>query len=305
MPATRSALALLIGLAAVPAVARAAIVVDGVLDPEYGSPLAIQSTQTRRGGDNTLGQVTFADGSELDAAYGAISDGTLHLFFSGNLELMINGVEAGTIGEILEVFLDTGAGGQHVVSGIAPGTALGFSDGLTLDTGFAAGFAFDVAGSAIRVPPAFYAEWQPLPPPGGGTPTFLGWSEPGSAGALTGGANTPGVQMAVDNRNVAGVTAGCGAASGAGVTTGVELAIPLGSLGDPSGCVRVCALVYSPPLGAVTNQVLGPVPPGACLLGPPGALDLTAIAGEQFFSVCPATVPAHGATWGALKLRYR
>jgi hypothetical protein len=47
------------------------------------------------------------------------------------------------------------------------------------------------------------------------------------------------------------------------VATGVEWAIPPAALGNPSGCVEVCALIkLSDAFNAhVANQVLGPLPP--------------------------------------------
>ena len=55
-----------------PRIASAAIVVDGQLDAEYGSATIVQTLQTglQSGGmipgDNTLGDLNFASGSELD-----------------------------------------------------------------------------------------------------------------------------------------------------------------------------------------------------------------------------------------------
>lgn len=49
----------------------------------------------------------------------------------------------------------------------------------------------------------------------------------------------------IANRNFAGVGFDCNAASGAGVTTGTEWAIPLPALGSPTGCIRVTAVPRS------------------------------------------------------------
>jgi hypothetical protein len=42
--------------------------IDGTRDALYGSPIVVQNTQTGFG-DSNLGQVDYANGSELDAAY--------------------------------------------------------------------------------------------------------------------------------------------------------------------------------------------------------------------------------------------
>jgi hypothetical protein len=107
---------------------------------------------------------------------------------------------------------------------------------------------------------AYYGE---LPAGGGGAGYFLGGAEAGGPGTLSGGSDPYGIEATVNNSNLAGVTDGCAAGSGDGVATGVEWAIPLAALGNPSGCVEVCALIkLSDSFNAhVANQVLGPLPP--------------------------------------------
>ncbi len=293
--------------------AALAVPVDGTLDPEYGAALATQTTQTGQTsfgivGDNTLGDLMNANGSELDAGYGVISEGALHLFISGNLAIQSNPIEAGTLEEILILFVDVGSGGQHVVSGIAPffstGSWLGETNGLTFDEGFDADYGFDLVGNTLAIPPNLGAHQADLTAPAPITPAYLGASAPGGPGTLSGGTNPAGIEMTLDNRNVAGVTFGCGAASGAGVTTGMEWAIPLAAIGNPEGCIKVCALVIGKS-GSVSNQVLGPVPAGTCPLGAASGVDLSAIAGDQFFTVCPGASPVQATSWGAVKAIYR
>jgi hypothetical protein len=55
----------------------------------------------------------------------------------------------------------------------------------------------------------------------------------------------------------------------------------------------------------ITNQVLGSCPPGTCALGAPATVDFSTIPGDQFFTVCPQSVPTHASSWGALKDHYR
>jgi len=77
--------------------------IDGVADPAYGPALAIQDTETGFG-DSNLGQVDFANGSELDGAFGLLTGGALYLVFAGNLESNFNK---------LEIFIDSKPGGEN------------------------------------------------------------------------------------------------------------------------------------------------------------------------------------------------
>jgi hypothetical protein len=140
---------------------------------------------------------------------------------------------------------------------------------------------------------------------GGGSGAYLGTTPAGGTGALSGGINPYGIQVAMDDRNVAGVTYGCGAASGAGVTRGIEWAIPLAAIGNPSGCVQVCALVACGNHSCITNQVLAPIPPGTCGTTAAGSVNFAAVPGAQFVTVCAGSVPTRHASWGALKQIYR
>ena len=307
----RYAAPILFVLAFSAAPADAAIAVDGALDAGYGAALVTQTTQTGQTsfgivGDNTLGELMNANGTELDEGYGVISDGALHLFFSGNLAMQPNPVDPGTLEEFLLLFVDVGPGGLQALSGLPIWYVswLGAADGLTFDDGFGADYGFDIVGNTLALPPNLHAERVDLTGSAPFVPVYLGASLPGGPGTLSGGTNPHGVQMTLDNRNTGGVTFGCGAASGAGVTTGMEWAIPLAAIGDPTGCVKVCALVINKGK-SVSNQVLGPVPVGTCPLGLASGVDFSAIAGNQYFTVCPGSVPVRAATWGELKSVYR
>src|SRR4029079_927957 len=86
------------------------------LDPEYGPPLSLQTTQTS-GGKNNAGfggadSTASSFGSELDGAYAFVAGGALHLFIAGNL--------LASLGENdhrwqLHLLVDTRPGGQHVL----------------------------------------------------------------------------------------------------------------------------------------------------------------------------------------------
>jgi hypothetical protein len=87
------------------------------------------------------------------------------------------------------------------------------------------------------------------------------------------------------------------------VTTGIEWAIPLAAIGNPSGPIRVSAFVATVFPG-VSNQVLGPLPIGTCTPGVPSAVDFGGYAGDQLFTIDMGT-PIRRTSWGRLKLSYR
>ncbi len=312
------ALALLVLVATIPvtAPAAAAVSIDGKLDAAYGAALSTQTTQTNGqvGGDDTQGLVDYGTGSELDQSYGFISGGVLYLFLAGNLYSWVQGIGPFAAFDHLEVFIDSRPGGQNQLRNNNPivdgsSNTLNNLAGLTFDSGFAPDFWFGYHGGNIPGSPysstASYAE---LLTAGGGAGYDLGHGTAGGPGTLSGGTNPNGVLVTIDNSNVAGVTAGCGAASGTGVTTGIEWAIPLAAIGNPTGCVNVCVFVdyqYST-ISTVSNQVLGPLPPGTCALGTPGTVSFSSFPGRHSFDVCPSgATPAHQASWGTVKVIYR
>ena len=105
--------------------------------------------------------------------------------------------------------------------------------------------------------------------------------------------------------NTAGVGSGCGAASGSGVTSGIELAIPLAALGNPTDCVKICAFVNGGGHDYLSNQVLGSLAVGTCNLGEPHTVDFSQQPGAQWFQLCPQVTPTHTASWGSLKRLYK
>lgn len=301
--ATRFVAALVIACGLVLAATAGAITVDGQLDAPY-TLVSAQTTQTSEN-DALTGTIDFCSGSELDAAYAAIDGGVLYLFFAGNLRDQLCGSQACAEIDALEVFLDTQAGGQNTLLSASPsGFALA---GLSFDAGFAPDYQFEYWDGGPLTGPFFRNAYEAtLPSGGGGTSTFLG-SGPnaGAPGTLSGGTNPFGIQATIDNRNVVGVDHGCAAASGSGVTSGIELAIPLAAIGHPTGCITGTALIYNPTLLRVTNQVLGPVPTGTCALGAASTVNFGAIAGAQTFTICLAATAVRNTTWGALKTIYR
>ncbi len=298
--------ALALGLAAFAAPASA-IVMDGQLDPEYGTPVVVQTAMTQST-DATSGLLGGCNGGELDAAYAAVDATTLYLFVAGNLRFEGNPVEYGALYTVLHVFVDTGEGGQGTLNlPVFPYTP--HLNGLTFDAGMSPSRAFDCVGSLANYydPSSAYtlsASLSTLSAGGGGSRVWLGSTGAGGPGTLSGGTNPDGVEVAIDNRNVAGVTSGCATSSGEDVGTGIEWAIPLSALGNPTQCLKVSVVMTRSYWGIV--QALGPLPLEAlCTGGVAATTDFSAIGGNQFFTICPPGVPVHRATWGSLKTLYR
>jgi hypothetical protein len=163
------------------------------------------------------------------------------------------------------------------------------------------------------VPYKLAAYWAELLEPGQDIGGFLGITEAGSNGRLIGeGAVNPhDVRVTIDNRNVGGVGPGTGADSGSGAYQGVEFAIPLAAIGNPTGCIRLCAFVNGVDHDFVSNQVLPPLPAGTDYLGEPRNVDFSAFAGNQFLEYCPQGAvgveddhPPHGGHAFALHAPY-
>jgi len=253
---------------------------DGVVDTAfYGSPLAVQDTPTGFG-DSDSGAIDFANGSELDAAYGRILGDTLYITVTGNLEANFNK---------LELFIDSIDGGQNRLRGDNPDIDFnglnrmgddGSGNGLTFDDLIAPDFFVtftggDTGGGVYQT----FANYAQLLTAGGGDGFFLGDGAAGTSVLV--GSN--GIQIAIDNSNTAGVTSVSGD-GGELVATGIELAIPLAAIGNPTGDISVTAFVNAGGHDFLSNQVLGGVG-GLGNLGEPRSVDFSAIDGQQFFTV--------------------
>ncbi|MBX7106195.1 MAG: PEP-CTERM sorting domain-containing protein [Gemmataceae bacterium] len=279
-------------------------VIDGQLDAGfYGSPVAIQNNSTQFG-NSTAGQVSSANGSELNNAYGRISGGSLFLFIGGNLETNFNK---------LELFFHTGAAGQNVLRNDNPNVdfnGLNRMAGLTFDSPFSATRWMSLTGGDIGGGNfAIFGNFSELLPTGGGTGGYLGQTTYGTgSGTLTGGSNPFGIRGTINNSNTAGVSGGVGLDSGAGVTTGIEVEIPLAALGNPSGDIWVSAFINGGGHDFVSNQVLGGLG-GLANLGEPANVNFANIAGDQYFIVAvpePTSLVLAGLAplgWAARRLR--
>jgi hypothetical protein len=291
-----STLASVLLLGALAASASAATV-DGTLDAQYGPPLSVQQTQTQFGNASD-GVLTYANGSELDNAYAVLDNGTLYLFFGGNLESNFNK---------LDVFIDAMPGGQGTLRGDnrdVDFNGLNRMAGLTFDTGFEPELWFSMTNGGD--PHAIYANYAQLLTDGGPGlfGGYLGSSQAG-LGGLSGGDNPYAIEATLNNSNTAGVDGGCEASSGAGVTTGMEIAIPLPVLVDPSPCIKIAVFVNGSGHDYLSNQVLGALLPSQCNLGEPSAVNFNQYAGEQFFTYCTGATPTRNTTWGRVKTLYR
>lgn len=301
-----------LALLAAAATAGAVPTVDGTLDAEYGAPIVTQTLQTTFG-DATAGQQGYTNGSELDGAFAKVVGGHLYLMLTGNLE---GGYDASNsdptqhhaVFNKLEIFIDSTPGqGQNVLRNDNPdidfnglnrmGGPNVFTDGGG-NTVVQPGLKFDAAvkpdhyigvtagggGPAPDAPPfQTYLNYSPLLTNGGGIGSFLG----GGNGNTVAGSN--GINLAIDNSNTAGVSGATGGvvgpSSGAGVTTGIELDIPLSVLGNPTGLVKVAAFVNGQGHDYISNQVLGTLPDGYGSLAEPRTADFSTYAGNQYFIV--------------------
>ena len=294
------------------------IIIDGIAEAAYGCPIAVQQIGSGFGNNTQTNLQNNAGGSELDAAYGLVLDNVLFLTLAGNLEN--NGNE-------LMIFFITGPGGQNTLTNVNPNignlnssgaTTNGTGPGLTFDPGFAPNYWIGVNG-ANQNPYRMFIDYAQLWP---GATNALGVATNGyyvgstttTNGTLNGIANfNPfGIQGTINNSNTNGVDGGPGGGNGcstnstgalesvaaAQVRSGVELAIPLGAIGSPTGAIAICAYIAGgPPYTYLSNQILGPVGTGnpavqVCQLNLGAVTNASAVnfgnlPGQHFFFVGP------------------
>ncbi len=259
----------------------------GLWQSFYGSPVAQQGVNTGFG-NSTSGDLQYANGSELDAAFAHTENGFTGLLFTGNLEANFNKIV---------IFIDDGSGlGQNTISGGAdlPGQYNGF----TFDAGFNATHYIIANGGGS--PYGWYVNAGNLVSGDGG---YVGGNDGQSGGVLSGGgyANSL-IYSAIDNSNVAGVSGDPSAALVDPLTalSGMEFVIDLSWLNLSGNTFRVTAFINGGGHDYASNQFLGSLPAFSGNLGGDGngtytgnlaGINLANIAGDQFFTV---TVPAPG-----------
>jgi len=293
------------------------LTIDGTASPgEYpaGQPLAVQVLGSNASAQNpTNGDLFASSGSQLDAAYGVISNGTLYLLISGNMQSDSN---APVKYDKLSIFIDTGAPGQNTLannnfdvdqpSAIRRMSAGGDPNncptcpGLTFDTGFNAaywiGLSYGFNPGQSPSNSTLYVNYATLPAGGGGFGNFSGSVLPGQ----TNTALANGIQAAMNNVNTSGVdtnlcsTNAASAAqsiAAATVKTGVELAISLNDLGGPNiaGPVRVTAFLSTNDYSQIYDQLLAPGTVSGCVdsfaYGDPLTNNFSTLPGTHNFTV--------------------
>jgi hypothetical protein len=292
--------------------------INGILELDYGGPLAVQSVETSFS-DSSGGLTT---GGELDAGYALIEGGRLYVMLTGNIENNFNKVS---------VFIDSVAGGENVLTNVPQYDVNNVSQnfgGLTFDSDFAADyhlfgrwgpengntFEVDIANRAgggnasVGVNGAAASL-------GAGMPIQIGVINPGNNGmdnngnrALVGFLTNP-LNFGFNNNNSGGIDAcdtpamsGCQAANvpaALAVTTGLEFAISLADLGNPMGGsqIKIHAVYGNIDNNFHSNQTLAGLPAGTTSLGADGmgtftgtlsGIDFNDFAGNQYFVI---TVP--------------
>jgi len=285
----RRSIAVLAGAAAVSAFAsvqsaHATVTVDGSLDSDYGSAIAVQANPTAFG-TSSGSTPTYAGGSELDAGYGVVENSTLYIFLAGDLQ---------TNNNKLDIFIQAGPGGTNTLGSITPNDG-NFSNmtGMKFDPGFAPTTWLSLGSGGTSL----YVDYANLV---AGTGAYAGSNGPtpsGFVGPLTGGdVTTPAsLQAALNDSN------NTGAVADNAVTTGAEVAISLADLGYTSGNIQVSAFVNGGNQDYLSNQVLGPFGSGqgnpggdgvGDYNGTTGGINFGSFAGTHEFTVTvPSPVP--------------
>jgi len=227
---------------------------NGTLSGFYGSPLAVQTINTGFGNSPGGGDATA--GSELDAGYGTISSGNLYLFLSGDFE---------NNGNHLNIFIgSSGVPGQNTLN-IGSSTEAAMN-GSVFSPGFSPNYMIDVndfSGTA-------YTDGFSLPNGGTASQAFLG-GVPSQASGVYSNWNLGPFSLALNNTHTSTMGAAnaalSGATSGANTTTGIELTIPLATIGSPSGAVMVMADINGGGDGYLSNQFLPGLAVGTANVG--------------------------------------
>jgi hypothetical protein len=269
------------------ATSSAAVTVNGTYSSDFGISLTTQTINTGYGDSSYSGAFngfkTDADGSELDAAYGVIENGYLYLLISGDMQ---------NNGNRLNIFIADGRTGQFTLNAGSNST-LSAMNGSKFSPNFGHGATYALEVN-INNGDNCYLNYYNL---------FAGPNVNGYAGSflMNGSTNlspntqTGGFIEAFNDSNVSTMTDAGAAASQTNanaVQTGFEIAIPLTSLGNPTGPIEVLVDINSgkPVDGYLSNQFLPGLPAGTGNLAK-STFDFSTTPG-MFFTVPPQR-PAH------------
>ncbi|MGD1088127.1 MAG: alpha-amylase family glycosyl hydrolase [Verrucomicrobiota bacterium] len=240
--------------------------INGAYDPAFGSALCVQTDATGFG----LNQ------SELDGAYGLITNGNLYLFLSGNLQ---------NNGNNINLFI-AGTGGQSTLNAANPGNLaannLSVMNGSQFSPGFSAIYGFNINNTNKTLTVSQY--------------NLTDNTSVDALGSLTESGNIV-ANGTVDNSVVVGFNNNNSQSQADDVgqgSLGLELAIPLSLIGNPGGPIQVMADINGYQEGYLSNQLLPGLPGGTANLGSGGTysavngdgFNFSSTAGEYF------TVPA-------------
>jgi glycosidase len=231
--------------------------VNGSYDPAFGSALSVQTDATQFG----------LNLSELDGAYGFVTNGTLYLFLSGNLQ---------NNGNNINVFIG-GTNGQSTLNAANPGNLglnnLSVMNGSIFSLGFSAVYAFNINNTNRTLTVSQYnlTNNTALDALGGLTE---------SSNIVVNGTVDNSVVVGFNNNNSKSQAANVGAGS-----TGLELAVPLSLIGHPSGPIKVLVAINGYQEVYLSNQFLPGLTSGTANLGA-ATFNFGSTAGEYF------TVPA-------------
>jgi hypothetical protein len=254
------------------------ITVDGTLDSDYGSSLTTQTINTGFGNSTFMGTsngTADANGSELDAAYGKIENGNLYLFLSGNLE---------NNGNLANIFIDDGAANGQSTLDVASGTTSAMN-GSKFSPGFSGNIELDINDYYGNV----YVNETVLNATTPQNEAYLGFV---SLTSGVGHGTVGGISIGLNNTNVSTMGASGAATSASAadaVNTGLEIGIPLSSLGNPTGAILALADINNSNDNYLSNQFLPGLPNGTANLGT-STFDFSATAG-QYFTVPAAPIP--------------
>ena len=273
----------------------AGVTVDGTLNPGEGYSGALATQTDLSGfGYSTSGDGNSTGGSELDAGYGVVQNGTLYLFLAGN-------IEGNYTANHLNVFIADGATAGQSILNVSGGWTASAMNGSVFGPDFSPSLLLD----ANDYEGTLYVDQYSLNPSGSNN-TYLG--SIGLTGGIGNNQNLGGGGIAVGFNNTNISTMGTnGLALADDVTTGLELGIPLSALGNPTGNIQVMAEINGGGDGYLSNQFLPGLAPGTGNLGSPPIFNFGGVYG-QYFSVAvpePASMCLLGGAALMLCLRRR